>query len=148
MSIGQWNPRDHKQPAVDKEDCWAMWTVRLAPKKPMVTKYFTHFHRGQRLYKLEKTHHVWFGPQYTLWTVANIEEQENVTENSRWPAFLKEFEDLATLGLCSCLATIDWPLPWSESALQSAPLLLPAWLLEEFVGTILQYGFKTQQTMS
>lgn len=77
--------------------------------------------------------------------VANIQEEEDFTENSRWPVFLEEFEYLATLGLCSCLATIDYPpLAWFCSPV-CLPSLLPAWSLQAFAQAILEYGFKTQQ---
>lgn len=40
----------------------------LLKKPTKVIKYFTHFQRGQRLYKLENNLYVWFAPHCALWT--------------------------------------------------------------------------------
>lgn len=81
-----------EQPAVDK-DYWATWTaavksqkedkhIRLAPKKEAykVMKYFTHIHRGRKLYKLENNRHAEFGPHHALWTSC----QHLRTERVHW----------------------------------------------------------------
>lgn len=58
-----------------------------------------------------------------------------------WSTFLKEFEDLATLGLCVPVGSYR-----PEPALQSVLLPLPAWPRQAFVWAILEYDFKNQPT--